>query len=236
MSDPPRAVACGSLPRAERAERSLRVVVLAEHRVVRESVSRVLQDSGGIAVAGSAGGIEELAAVVRRLRPHVVVAEPEVSDDAARALLRLRTAAGDAGLVLLVSAGRDELVRAAVRLRISGLFVEDSTGEELVESVREVARGTVTALRPPSRVEPVAPPRVTRRPRTSRILTDREIEVLTTLAEGRSSADTAVRLSISAETLKAHVKNILAKLGVHTRVEAFVAALRLGLIPPGYRG
>jgi DNA-binding NarL/FixJ family response regulator len=213
----------------------LTVAVLARHRTVRESLERVLRNEPTLVVVGSAPG-----AVPGGDHPDVVVAELSDWDDvpADRVLPELRAAAGRADVVLLVEADRRDIAEPAAALGMSVVAVEDGTAADLVAAIRTAASGNVIPL--PVRVAPAEaafdPAALNANdPRPSSVpgspeLTVREREVLEALARDPSTAHAAARLAISGHTLKTHVKRILPKLGVHSRVEAVATALRHGII------
>jgi DNA-binding NarL/FixJ family response regulator len=235
MLDRPRNLAVGAGAAAPRTA-PIRVAVLAAHRAVRDSLARVLAEDPAIAVAASVAGPDELALVGR---VHVVVAEPDAAGVPEVVLQRLHAAARGASLVVLASAVDGELIRCAVALGMTGLLVEDSTGDELVESVRDAVHssvGTLSGRRTPVPADErlqAAPVRVANGAAGG--LTPRERDVLTALGSSRSSLEAASRLAISPHTLKTHVKRIMGKLGAHTRAEALATALRLGAVSPHLR-
>jgi two-component system nitrate/nitrite response regulator NarL len=211
----------------------VRVALVVPQRVVRESLATVLDRDPGVRVVVAVADSTELAATAPS-GVDVVVAEPGASR---RSLGRLRELAGAAPVVLL--AGRDDvgLVREAERLGMSGLFVEDSTAEELADAARNAARQRGAPVLTWPGAAPAAPRTPAAAVRSGRIapagsdtLTTREREVLATLARERSTEAAAEALAISPHTLKTHVKRILSKLGTHSRAEALAKALRLGLV------
>ncbi|MGI8491433.1 MAG: LuxR C-terminal-related transcriptional regulator, partial [Acidimicrobiales bacterium] len=123
----------------------------------------------------------------------------------------------------------------------SGFLLKDSTPEELVHAVRVVAAGDsllspAVTTRLLARVLPSlnAPPATPWRDDGGLSqLTEREVEVLELVAQGRSNAEIAADLYISEATVKTHVSHVLAKLGLRDRVQAVVAAFEMGLVTPG---
>ncbi len=137
----------------------------------------------------------------------------------------------------------DEYAFAALRSGASGFLLKNARPHELVEAIRTVAAGSsVVAPRAAPHARPLraAPARGRaaggrRRPRPRlRSLTPRELDVLRCVAEGMSNAEIADRLVLSATTVKTHVGNLLAKLGVRDRVQAVIVAYESGLV--GSRG
>jgi DNA-binding NarL/FixJ family response regulator len=140
-------------------------------------------------------------------------------------------------VLILTTFDLDEHVYAALAAGASGFLLKDATPEEIVQAVRVLAAG-----------ESLLAPRVTStlirefasRPTMGRLradaldaLTDREVEVLTLVAQGLSNAEVADRLVISHATAKTHVSRILAKLGLRDRAQLVVAAYETGLVIPG---
>jgi DNA-binding NarL/FixJ family response regulator len=156
--------------------------------------------------------------------------------DGIEATARLSSEAPSTRVVILTTFEHDEYVFDAIRAGASGFLLKRTPPEDLIAAVRVVAGGE--ALLSPSvtrrlieafaRTPAPAPP-----PPLPDPLTDRETEVLVALASGASNAELAMRLFISEETVRTHVKRVLHKLGLRDRAQAIVYAYESGLVRPG---
>jgi DNA-binding NarL/FixJ family response regulator len=217
------------------AAAGLRVLVVDDHRLFRGGLREVLEQSG-IAIAGEADSGEEALELARALSPDVVIMDlklPGISG--AEATRRLLAAEPELTvLVLTVSADGgdiDEALAAGAR----GYLLKEATASELVAGVRAAAAGQAP-LSPPVAGRLVASIRDSRRARDAATdghpvdLSERELEVLRLISEGRENTQIAQALYISPETVKDHVSHILVKLGVENRIQAAVYAVRAGLV------
>jgi DNA-binding NarL/FixJ family response regulator len=157
--------------------------------------------------------------------------------DGIEATRRIRAAHDDVKVVILTTFDREDYLFEALRAGASGFLLKNASPEDLVDSVRVVARGD--ALLSPEvtrRViarfsQPAAPERVTvHRPPQ---LTDREFEVLVLLARGASNAEIAQELYLGETTVKTHVSRVLTKLDLRDRTHAVVYAYEHGVVAPG---
>ena len=212
---------------------ALRVLVVDDHRLFRGGLRDVLEESG-IAIAGEADSGEEALEIASALSPDVVIMDltlPGISGaEATRRLLAAEPSI--VVLVLTVSAEGgdiDEALAAGAR----GYLLKDATARELVAGVRAAAAGEAP-LSPPVAARLVASMRDARRARDAAgdpaDLSERELQVLRLISEGRDNTQIARALYISPETVKDHVSHILVKLGVENRIQAAVYAVRTDLV------
>jgi DNA-binding NarL/FixJ family response regulator len=208
---------------------TIRVLVVDDHFVVRKGVCALLMDAGDIAVAGEARDGQEAIEQARLLKPQVILMDLRLPGgldgvEATRAILAEQP---DVGVVVLTGSNADAQVLAAVQAGALGYLAKTSEREQLLAAIRQVARG-----------DPWLPPRLTRKllahlkPGSgvpADPLTDREMEVLRLLAQGKSNQQIAEGLNISEVTVRTHVSHIFAKLGAGNRVEAALYALRAGV-------
>jgi DNA-binding NarL/FixJ family response regulator len=219
----------------------IRVLVADDQALVRAGLRMLLEAQPGLEVAGEAVDGADAVAKVGELRPDVVLMDvrmPGVDGVAAtRRLVQAGLVGPDAAAVLVLTTfGLDGVVQDALRAGASGFLLKDADPVELVRAVRNVAAGD--AVLDPAVTRQVLEglgrrPGPARDPAALDALTGRERAVLAQLALGRSNADIAARLEIAEETVKSHVKRLLAKLGVGNRVQAAVLAYETGLVALG---
>jgi two-component system, NarL family, nitrate/nitrite response regulator NarL len=221
----------------------LRVVIADDHRLFREGLKGLLQEAG-MEVVGEASDGAEAAALVQELKPEVAVLDLNMPGTSGLQALR-RIARSDPGIqtvVLTVSSDDGDVVEA-LAAGACGYMLKDTNADRLADGIRQAAAGHMvlssnvagalmarvrteaeTAAQPPPELEPA--PRISEEPP----LTPREQEVLRLIAEGADNVAIGRALSISPHTVKQYVTNIFEKLGVRSRVQAAVYAVRAGLV------
>jgi DNA-binding NarL/FixJ family response regulator len=217
----------------------IRVVVVDDQELVRSGFCVILDAADGITVVGEAGNGEAAVAAVAAQHPDVVLMDIRMPGmdglEATRLITRDLSAAPK--VVMLTTFDLDDYVYEALRAGASGFLLKDSPRHDLIAAIRAAAAGD--ALLAPSvtrrLIEAFArrPPEATPSPSQLASLTARERDVLLLLARGRSNAEIAVALFVSEATVKTHVGNVLAKLGLRDRVQAVILAYETGLVVPG---
>ncbi|MGH8990052.1 MAG: response regulator [Acidimicrobiia bacterium] len=214
--------------------RTIRILVVDDHPVVRQGLRAFLDTREGMAVVGEAGDGEAAVAEAARLRPDVILMDlvmPGV--DGLTAIGRIRAADPAARILVLTSFSSADQVVPAVRAGAAGYLLKDAAPEEVESAVRAVHRGearldpqvTATVLAEMATPAPAAGPDE----KALATLTPREREVLGLLARGLTNAQLARELVVSEKTVKTHVSSILAKLRLADRTQAALFAARLGL-------
>ena len=233
----------------------LRVVVADDQALVRVGFCGIIAATPGFAVVGEAGNGAEAVEAARRTRPDVILMDVRMPVmDGIEATRRI-TQSTDVHALILTTFDLDEYVFAALRAGASGFLLKDTLPADLLNAIRVVANGD--ALLAPSvtrrligefaRTQPAASPGTVSPdpagPRTAsgpdrpafshdallRVLTDRELEVLTMVARGMSNAEIAEELSISPATAKTHVAHLLTKLDARDRIQLVIIAYQSGL-------
>lgn len=206
----------------------LRIVIVDDHAILREGLATILGRAPDLEVIGQAGDGPGALEAFRRLRPDVMLMDvglPGINGiDVTRTVCQEFP---DARIIVLTVHDGDEYVYRALRAGARAYLLKDAAGEEVIEAVRQVGSGKRL-------LAPAAAARLAERVASSE-LTEREQAVLAILVEGKSNAAIGRELGITESTVKAHVNNILGKLGVRQRTEAAAVALRRGLVTPGGR-
>ena len=205
---------------------TVRVMLVDDHRIVREGLAYMLGGVVGIELVGEAGSGAELLATVDQINPDVVLLDvhmPEMSG--LEALERLGREHPDVKVIMLTMHDRAAYVQQALRLGASGYLLKSTGLEELVRALELVAAGK-TYLQGELADAVVNPHHEPSLPH----LSPRELEVLRLMSNGRENKQIATLLGISEATVKTHIKALYSRLEVRSRAQATATALRLGLI------
>src|SRR5438128_3287285 len=205
----------------------IRVLIADDHSVVREGLRVFLQRDPEVAVVGAAADGAEAVELARQLCPDVVLMDllmPVMDGIAATAAIR--SALPETEVIALTSVLESATVVGAVKAGAIGYLLKDTQAPQLRLAIKAAAAGQVQ-LSPQASAYLM---REVRAPETTGALTEREAEVLRLLAQGQSNKEIAQALQIVEDTVKTHVRHILAKLGVQSRTQAVLCAMRLGLI------
>jgi len=207
----------------------IRIVIADDHSVVRQGLRMFLGADPEIEIVGEARDGAEALALARELRPDVVLMDllmPVMDGITATAAIRREVPATE--VVALTSVLEDATVVDAVRAGAIGYLLKDTEAHELRRSIKAAAAGQV-------QLAPGAAARLLHEMRTPEHslepLTEREIEVLRLLAQGKSNREISQQLNIGEQTVKTHVSHVLDKLGVPSRTQAALYAIRIGLVP-----
>ena len=208
----------------------IRVFVAEDHAIVRKGIRALLTLEPGIEVVGEASNGQEAVYGIDRSRPDVILMDlvmPEM--DGIEAIRQVMARQPEARILVLTSFATDDKVFPAIKAGALGYLLKDSEPREVAEAIRQVHRGE-SSLHP--RIarklmqELARPPE---QPPTTDPLTEREIEVLRLVAQGKSNRDIAEELTITEGTVRVHVSSILGKLHLASRTQATLYALREGL-------
>ncbi len=206
---------------------AIRVLITDDHGVVRQGLRMFLDLDPDLEVVGEASNGKEALAMARELSPDVVLMDllmPVM--DGIEATEAIRAGLPDVEVVALTSVLEDASVTGAVKAGAMGYLLKDTDAEELGRAIRAAAEGRVH-LAPEAAARLV---REVRSPHGPEALTERETEVLRLVARGKSNRQIANELFVEEKTVKAHVSSILRKLGVSSRTQAALWAVRGGLV------
>jgi DNA-binding NarL/FixJ family response regulator len=202
-------------------------LIVDDHAIVREGLRRVISQLGDMVVVGEAASGESALELVPLRRPEVVLMDARMPGIGGVAAAR-GIAAGHPGVrvVMFTAHAEQDLLWDALDAGAQGFVLKGSDSTALVAAIRQVVDG-----------EPYVDPRLApdflrqlAKPRSAGVLSAREREILQMLADGCSNREVADRLVVSVETVKTHVKHILAKLGADHRTQAVAIGLRQSLI------
>jgi DNA-binding NarL/FixJ family response regulator len=215
--------------------RELKLLIVDDDPMVRAGLTMMLDGAASLRVVGEAGDGSEVPTAVATYHPHVVLMDlrmPRV--DGVEATRRLRRGSGAPVVIVLTTFDADENVVAALRAGASGFLLKDTPPDQIVHAVHRAAAG-----------EPILSPAILQRLVDQKlasaegrrealaalaVLSERESEVAVAVAGGRTNAEIATDLHLSQATVKAHVSNILAKLGMDNRTQLAVLAHDAGLV------
>lgn len=210
-------------------ERPIRIIIADDHWVVREGLRMYLGRDPGFEIVGEAEDGQQAVQLAAERQPDVILMDllmPVM--DGITAIRTIRREVPAIEIVALTSVLEDEQVVAAVRAGAIGYVLKDAHGLELKEAIRAAADGRV-------HLAPEAAARLLREVRTPDRpdrLTERETDVLRLISIGLSNKEIARRLNIGEGTVKTHVSSVLNKLGLQSRTQAALHAVRLGLVRP----
>ncbi len=211
----------------------IRIVLVDDHRVVREGTRQILQKETDLRVIGEAGDGEEAIRLVSELKPDVVVMDISMPRlNGIEATKRIKAMYPHIAVLILTAYEQDQYIFAALEAGAAGYLLKDIHGQELVAAIRSVQAGE-SVLHPI--VARKALDRFVRAEVKDMVpqleaLTDREVEVLRLAARGRSNAEIAGDLGISTRTVQGHFGKIFEKFQVSSRTEAIVYGLKYDLL------
>ncbi|MBN1139826.1 MAG: response regulator transcription factor [Anaerolineae bacterium] len=208
----------------------IRVFVAEDHVVVRKGVCALLTLEPGLDVVGEAGNGLEAVRGIESTQPDVILMDlvmPKM--DGLEAIRQVMARQPEARILVLTSFATDDKVFPAIKAGAMGYLLKDSEPGDVVDAIRQAYRG-----------EPSLHPRIARKlmrelsqppeqPPAPEPLTEREVEVLRLVAQGKNNRDIAAALTITEGTVRVHVSSILGKLHLASRTQATLYALREGL-------
>jgi NarL family two-component system response regulator LiaR len=208
-------------------------ILLAEnHVVVRESIRQFLEREANFEVVGEAGDGEEAVRMVSQLKPDVIVMDISMPKlNGIEATKQIKALQPSAVVLILTAYDYEQYIFPLLEAGAAGYLLKDVSSRELISAIQTVYRGeavlhpaiarkVMERLRQP-KVEPTGE-------RASDLLTERETSILKMAAKGMSNSDIAQELHLSVRTIESHLGNIFNKLGVGSRTEAVIQAMKRG--------
>lgn len=211
----------------------IRVGLVDDHALFRMGLAELLERDKSIQVAGIAGTPDEARALLET-KPDVVLMDLHMPQlDGITLLTRLRQEGLDVPTIMLTVSEAQEDMAQALRAGARGYLLKDTKLEELIDAIRRVAEGETVVARVMTAklVNLLTPAQLPQQAGLLSQLTSREREILTFLSRGKSNKAIAHALDISHDTVKLHVRHILSKLHLSSRVEAAVMAIEQQLGP-----
>ena len=209
---------------------TFRVFIVDDHEVVRRGLIDLINAEDDLNVVGDAGNVHDALRQIVDLQPDVAVLDVRLPDGSGVELCReVRSIAPKVHTLMLTSYADDEALLGAILAGASGYALKDIKGEDLLNTIRIIARGDST-------LDAHAAERVRSRLRKAGSaaaelddLTDQERRVIELIGEGLTNRQIAERMSLAEKTVKNYVSSLLAKLGLERRTQAAALAVRLGL-------
>ncbi|MDI6715450.1 MAG: response regulator transcription factor [Actinomycetota bacterium] len=211
----------------------IKILLAEDHALVRQSLREYLEKEEDLEVIGEAGDGEQLVALAKDLKPDVIIADVAMPKlNGIKATRKIKAMNISAPILILSAYDIDQYVFSLIEAGAAGYLLKDIDGDELKESIRRVIKGD-------SVLHPAIARKVMERLRANRkhqdlqsfeSLTDREIETLELVSKGKSNKEIADQLHVTVHTVEAHLGNIFDKLGVGSRTEAVVLAIKKGWI------
>lgn len=211
----------------------IRVLLAEDHVIVREGTRELVQHEPDMEVVGEAGDGEEAIQLATKLRPDVVIidiAMPKLNGiEATKQIKELYPATA---VLVLTAYDDDQYIFALLEAGAAGYLLKNVRGRELIDAIRAVYAGE-SVLHPAITrkvIESFLPAGKPAERRIAEPLSEREMEVVKLAGRGMSNKDIAEELSLSVRTVQAHLGNIFNKLGVGSRTEAVLYALKKGWV------
>jgi NarL family two-component system response regulator LiaR len=211
---------------------TISVLLVDDHRVVRQGLRDFLELQDGIEVIGEAASGEEGVKAAQELLPDVVLMDLVMPGiDGVETTRRVKTVSPSSRIIVLTSFADDDKVFPAIKAGAISYLLKDVQPEELARAIRAAQRGEAVLHSEVAAklMQEFSAPRPADDPVEQ--LTEREMDVLRLIAKGKSNKEIADTLIISEKTVKTHVSNILSKLHLADRTQAAIYALRQRLVP-----
>src|SRR4051794_7269648 len=218
---------------AEGVRVHIRLMLVDDHRMLREGLRRSLTEEG-FDIVGEAGGGEEAVRLAVELAPDVILMDVTMADvDGVEATRRIARELPNIRIVMLTMHADDGVIADALRAGAVGYLVKDCSTDEIAHAVRQAASDDASLspelasamLDEVRRIDPTPSEE-----ESEQVVTKREVEVLQLIADGCSTPEVAEKLFISQKTVKNHLASIYQKLDARDRTQAVLQAVRMGIV------
>jgi len=200
------------------------VLLVDDHSLVRRGFRRMLEDESDMEVVGEAGNGEDSIKLAKELHPQVVVMDCALPGmNGLQATRQIIEDSPDTAVLMLSMHTENTWVRQAIEAGAKGYILKNAMDLELGAAIRKVAAGETV-------FDPQVEQRSALKGERSAALTQRELEVLQMIVDGKSNKEIAAILDLSANTIAVHRANIMNSLGIHKTAELVVYAIRAGLV------
>lgn len=201
----------------------IRILTVDDHPLLRDGIASLVGTEPDMAIIGEASSGREAVDLFRKLRPDITLMDLRMADmNGIEAITQIISEFSDAKIIVLTTYSGDAQIVRALKAGALGYLLKGLLRKELLDTIRAVSEGK-------KRVSPEVASQVAEYA-IDAALSSREIDVLQLIAQGNANKLVADRLSITEDTVKAHVKSILSKLGANDRTHAVTIALKRGII------
>jgi DNA-binding NarL/FixJ family response regulator len=205
-------------------EKKITVLLVDDHSLVRRGFRRMLEDESDMEVVGEAGNGEDSIKLAKELHPQVVVMDCALPGmNGLQATRQIIDESPNTAVLMLSMHTEGTWVRQAIEAGAKGYVLKNAMDLELGAAIRKVAAGETV-------FDPQVEQRTVLKGERSAALTQRELEVLQMIVDGKSNKEIATALDLSANTIAVHRANIMNSLGIHKTAELVVYAIRAGLV------
>ena len=205
-------------------QKKITVLLVDDHGLVRRGFRRMLEDEPDMEVVGEAGDGEESVKLAKKLQPQVVVMDCALPGmNGLEATRQIIDQSPGTAVLMLSMHSESTWVRQAIEAGAKGYVLKDAMELELGPAIRKIAAGETV-------FDPKVEQKTTLRGERNTALTQRELEVLQMIVDGKSNKEIAMALDLSANTVAVHRANIMNTLGIHKTAELVVYAIRAGLV------
>jgi NarL family two-component system response regulator YdfI len=209
----------------------INILIADDHLIIRQGLRLILETENDFEVVGEASDGAEAVSLCKKLEPNVVLMDLRMPNmDGLTAIEKLRVDQPQIAVVILTTFNEDDLMFRGLRAGARGYLLKDTDRSTLFNTIRAAVRGE-TLLKPEIMARVLSQANTPKTETNDPVhLTERELEVLTSVARGERSKEIASHLGISERTVKAHLASIYGKLGVDSRAAAIAVAAQMGLL------